>query len=269
MKRYREFETNNAIYTLYYGDHTKPTYINDIEKFDAIILETGVDKYEEVDIYSLLFNIQYYKLFEENSRIRNPRPIFYVDVPNNDSIRDIIYKYPYLLLISELQFALITLYSSIYLFLQEIPAWAILLVPSLSTILSFFTTDKAGKFLGYLSLSRALDRSSYRSAISAKKIEEFVAPEIKKRIGRKPNILIVYGAGHNDMEPYLKHKKLRDIVIKIQKYMPWWKVNDISYENKVGELRNKNSIEPTKDAEKLIIDRKPDKNDWELILYEI
>lgn len=56
-----------------------------------------------------------------------------------------------------------------------------------------------------------------RNAITARKTEEFVAPNLKKEKGRKPLIALVYGAMHSGIETDLKHKSLRDAVIKSYK----------------------------------------------------
>jgi len=52
-----------------------------------------------------------------------------------------------------------------------------------------------------------------RNAIAARKIEEFIAPKLKKDIS-KPEIAIIYGAGHSGIELNLKNKFLRDKVIE-------------------------------------------------------
>jgi len=138
-------------------------------------------------------------------------------------------------------------------------------------MLAIGAMNKTGKFLGYLSLSHLLDLTSYRSAISAEKIEKFVAPEMERRIGRKPRILIDFGFDHVDIENYLKHKKLRNAVLNLHRYLPFKRLTkDISYESKVGELRHKRSIAPSEFAEERIASREPESLEgWERILYEI
>lgn len=54
-----------------------------------------------------------------------------------------------------------------------------------------------------------------RNAISARKIEEFVAPGLQRRINRKPKIVLVYGAGHSGLKEDLEHRGLRDFYINL------------------------------------------------------
>ncbi len=52
-----------------------------------------------------------------------------------------------------------------------------------------------------------------RNSIAAKKIEEYVAPELRERLGRKPNIVLVYGAGHSGLKEDLQHQGLRNFYV--------------------------------------------------------
>jgi len=52
-----------------------------------------------------------------------------------------------------------------------------------------------------------------RNAISARKIEECVAPELRQILGRKPRLLLVYGAGHSGLKEDLQNPALRDAYI--------------------------------------------------------
>lgn len=54
-----------------------------------------------------------------------------------------------------------------------------------------------------------------RNAISARKIEEYIVPELKKKLGRNPRVLLVYGAGHSGLKEDLEHPKLRDFYIRL------------------------------------------------------
>ena len=75
-------------------------------------------------------------------------------------------------------------------------------------------------------------------------MDEFIVPGIEKRKGDeyKPNIFVDYGAGHCDIESYLKHKPIRDFVVNMHKNL---KLNtcDNNHINKVCELRPKNTYE--------------------------
>lgn len=54
-----------------------------------------------------------------------------------------------------------------------------------------------------------------RNAISARKIEEYVVPELHQQLGRNLRIVLVYGAGHSGLKEDLQHPKLRDFYIKL------------------------------------------------------
>lgn len=268
MKRYREFCTANACYRLHYKVNFRKTHIDDIEKFDAIVIETGFNSYEEWGLPFLLYDPQYCLVSRKNVTLKNPKPIFYVDIPQTERMRKLNLIGYLLTRPFEAFFTFAAVFLSPYLPLSV--KW-MPTIPLFSYISGLGAIDKTGNFLGYLSLSRVPDLMSYRSAISAKKIEEFIAPEIENRVGRKPNILIDFGAAHADMEVYLKHKKLRNAVLKLHRYLPLKQLaKDISYESKVCELRHECSIEPTESAEKLITSREPESlKGWEKILYKI
>ena len=53
-----------------------------------------------------------------------------------------------------------------------------------------------------------------RDAVNAKKIEEFVVPELRKKLDRRPRIGMVYGAAHAGMETCLKEKNHRESILK-------------------------------------------------------
>jgi len=115
----------------------------------------------------------------------------------------------------------------------------------------------------YLNLLGFYKSVRLREAVSAYKIEEFIAPEIKERIKHKPYIFIDYGAGHCSLEAFLKHKRLRDFRKKLKS--PFDKLLDSSYLNLVQEFRNINSPEPSLFGSKKIIRRGKEKfvRNWE------
>jgi len=53
-----------------------------------------------------------------------------------------------------------------------------------------------------------------RNAISARKIEEFIAPELQESLGRKPCMALFYGAGHSGLKEDLQSQGLRDSVLQ-------------------------------------------------------
>ena len=75
-----------------------------------------------------------------------------------------------------------------------------------------------------------------RNAITAKKVEEFVAPELEKSLGRKPNILLVYGAGHSGLKDNLQHPGIRNSVLGLYRAINYAGV-DAEYLDKVTNLK--------------------------------
>jgi hypothetical protein len=58
-------------------------------------------------------------------------------------------------------------------------------------------------------------RFGLRDAICARKIDEYVAPELQERLGRRPRIAIVCGAGHSGLRQDLQVPWLRDLYIRL------------------------------------------------------
>jgi hypothetical protein len=54
-----------------------------------------------------------------------------------------------------------------------------------------------------------------RNAISARKIEEYIVPELQKQLGRNPRVVLVYGAGHSGLKEDLQHPNLRNFYLRI------------------------------------------------------
>jgi hypothetical protein len=96
--------------------------------------------------------------------------------------------------------------------------------------------------------------TALRDAITAKKLEEFVVPEMAKRLGRKPNIGIVFGADHTGMELSIKHKKLRESIIKFHSMLNYPGI-DTDYLNKIYELDFEDLVE--EDVQENFKDSKP------------
>jgi hypothetical protein len=207
-----EFSTTNANYRLYLSLHPRKTKIEDVSDIDALVVETGFYSYDEWSLERLLSSSSH-NLIKKNIELDEPRPIFFVDVPGTRFLRKRgIAGYSALthLISAEINLPLL-------LFLTHPPHTLPLALPAISHFGSFLNllSDKFAEINSYLLLSTFYVPSGLSSAISAKKIEENVATEMKKRVGEKPNILIEYGAGHADIKPYLKYKKLRDFVIKL------------------------------------------------------
>ncbi len=54
-----------------------------------------------------------------------------------------------------------------------------------------------------------------RNAITARKIEEYIVPELEQKLNRKPRLVLVYGAGHSGLKEDLQYPQLRDRVIEL------------------------------------------------------
>lgn len=74
-----------------------------------------------------------------------------------------------------------------------------------------------------------------RNAISARKIEGYVVPELQQQLGRKPKILLVNGAGHSGLKEDLQHKKLRDLNISLYSSLGFFGI-DTTYLDVVTNL---------------------------------
>ncbi|MBI5229110.1 hypothetical protein HY991_03295 [Candidatus Micrarchaeota archaeon] len=53
----------------------------------------------------------------------------------------------------------------------------------------------------------------FRNAVSAEKIERYLAPQLAKQVGRKPTIALVYGADHGGLVEHLKNPRLRKRIL--------------------------------------------------------
>ena len=228
-----EFSTENADYRLHFGMHTKGSMIEDLHDVDAIVLETGFDRYEDWDLEDLLYDPQYKIIIQENVEFYEPKPIFFVDLPPRKWFRDKEKLGDYGLYLIDVFFPRVVPFS----FSFTSPFLSFLAIPFVSFISAPLNSksDTFAEINSYLSLSKFYTPSGLRSAVSAKKIEENIAPEMKRRKKRKPEILIEYGAGHADIKPYLKHKKLRDAVINLHSLWNYYPC-DKNYLDLIGEI---------------------------------
>ena len=227
-----EFSTDNADYRLHLGWHKKASMIEDLCDADAIVLETGFTKYEDWDLGDLLYHPQYEIFIRENIELDEPKPIFFVDLPARKGLRD-RGKFGYFVDCSAEAFYRVVPFS----FSFASPFLLFLAIPFVSLESSLLSpkSKALAKINSYLSLSEFYTPSALGSAVSAKKIEENIAPEMKKRKKRKPEILIEYGAGHADIKPYLEHKNLRDFVINLHGFWNYYP-RDKNYLDLIGEI---------------------------------
>ncbi len=222
-----KFETENAKYNLHPAFHNKITEAKNLEDYDAIILESGTLKYENDLSYFSNYK-QYEKIIKDVFELK--KPVYSVDMPSK---------------ISENVFKDIIGYAAIetaeiiipfYVSFSAPPATLPLALPLVSLILSPGNSiNSIAEADSYLSLSKFYMPAGFRSAISAKKIEEHIAPAIGEEKGEKPNIFVEYGAGHVDMKHYLKSKRLRDSVIKLHSLWNYFPL-DRDYLNLIKEF---------------------------------
>src|SRR3989338_156199 len=84
-------------------------------------------------------------------------------------------------------------------------------------------TGENPEFLARLNSSRMhlipTPQFELRNAISARKIEEYIVPELRQELGRNPRVVLVNGAGHSGLKEDLQHPKLRDFYIRLYSAM--------------------------------------------------
>lgn len=210
-----KFETKNARYNLHLACHLEQTKIGkkELEKYDAFVLELAC-KYDETTFDSIK-NLYPYKEIASKI-IEAKKPAFLTDLgarfsEENDSI----------------------CYHAIDCSERIIPFFAGFSAPPASLLLTLPFISNTSSLIGYfiepfaeintyLSISNFYTPTGLRSAISAKKIEDYISPGIKKELGYTPKIFIEFGVGHSDMKQYLKHKRIRESVIKLHKLWDYY-----------------------------------------------
>ncbi len=268
-KQPSRFSTDIADYVLAYGNHTVTTPGEYAAGCDAFVLETGFNRYEETTLEDLIKFVQYTQVMQKNEASYR-KPVFFTDIPPNELFRTVGYvadgyvqSIPYVILFLA---ALCNPYLALGL---SLPLLSMMTIP-----LCGYTkiTDKA---ISYFRLTDFYSSAAYRSAVTAHKLEDFIAPEIEKRICRRPTIYIEYGAGHCDIEPYVKQSWLRDTVLGYHTITPSI-ITDKMYEHIVCELRPEDAALPDS-LEKIILRTSEQFNreqsnpvtNWERIYYRI
>lgn len=90
------------------------------------------------------------------------------------------------------------------------------ITPAYIGLIANFLASKGIK-LQELTIVQMLDPATARSAIIAEKMETIISGQIKEAKGGKPKIMFNYGAGHFDIELFLKYPKLRRMTLAIHK----------------------------------------------------
>lgn len=267
--KFVKFSTKNADYHLNLARHYNPSSVSDLEDFDAIVLETGVMKYETCSLREMKRNVQYGNTINANLELDQPRPIFYVDIPIKESL-SWVNPFTYMPIGYDIDFAVGYFFLPI-MSIAKPPLTYPLLLPLLTRVPSLFSgrNEKMDKAISYLSLFRFFMRHGLNTAVPAKKIEKFIVPEIQKRKSiDTPNIFMEFGSGHSDIEIYLKQKPIRDFVAGFHSILKL-NVCDMSYVDKVQELRHKDSEEPSSSANVLSVSEEESFQDWERLLYRV
>ena len=185
---YTTFSTENAEYVLQLGNHILENKHGTkmFEGIDAMVIETGGSS-----INSRVLNIA-----EAHPQLNQPVrycrekaiPLFTGDASGSYNIT-----------LREVSGLLPTLLSNIIL---TTIGFSTIKIPSIAArIFSdnyFFSQDLV---------------MEARNAVFARKIEEYLAPELQQQLGRKPKIGMVFGAGHVGLEYDLKSKRRRDFTL--------------------------------------------------------
>src|SRR5271157_661884 len=186
-------ETKNAIYLMSFErQHVRISRIGatgHIHECDAFVPETGDGTY--LDIGTRLGEAfpETQELVLKNSLLDQPRPIFYGDVPARIGYWKWALVDSIPLIVSQATVALLAGMASLYAIPFAIPC-------ALGMLTVLGGNKRLAKPIGYLELGRFYSSDSFRSAICAEKMEDFIAPALQERLGRKPVILTEYGGGH-------------------------------------------------------------------------
>jgi len=230
---YRTFSTDNAEYTLVHAIHIIVTDEDILRRpknkdLDAIVLENS-----GYDANLILNHQQYTKIFSEIESSEKEIKVYMADVAitkkglsasgTADCIRE---------------FAGIACLVSMPLSMnrRQFLKRSIAALCGLGVLIGDFSPGYYGSKEGKVSpiLPTLTSASSYilptpvtelRNAIAARKTEEFIAPKLRKELGKKPSICLVYGAGHAGIELDLKNKTLRDAVLAAYKKIDYAGIN--------------------------------------------
>jgi len=236
-----EYSTENANYKQIYTIHTLPIKdtIFDRDKFDsidAVVLEA----YHSEEWFKLLWESPFKKHHSVvfDSVQRTGKPLYVVDVlttPVGRGFEDIATLIPDFT-------GLILLYDGVSKVKRQIKEKKEM---SRRQFLKFWATQTSKvvggaylgadlicrnypiqtgdnlEFLARINSSRMhlipTPQFELRNSITARKVEEFIAPELKGKLGKKPNIVLVYGAGHSGLREDIQHPGLRNFYLGLYK----------------------------------------------------
>lgn len=236
-----EYSTQNADYRQVYTVHTMPIKDSVFEKgnfdsVDAVVLEA----YHSEEWFDMLWKSEYKKFHDAvlKNVQRTGKPVYVTDVmttPGGRSFEDVATLLPDF-------FGLIGVVDGVSKvrnqrkemtrrkFLKFFGAQTTKVIGGAYLVGSdmvygnyVMLTGETPEFLARLNSSRThlipTSQSELRNAISARKIEEFIVPELQQKLGRNPKVLLVYGAGHSGLREDLQRPKLRDFYIRLYSTM--------------------------------------------------
>ncbi|MFH1065461.1 MAG: hypothetical protein V1734_03085 [Nanoarchaeota archaeon] len=198
---YKKFSTKQADYSLVYAMHsitTKEDIFEDekIQSLDAIVLESsGLDP-RILEIPAMMdINAEIQYEFIGNQAHKHGKPIYFVDVGVYNEI----------------------LYIELLLWHKSLLINKLLIDDSSGKPefrKGVINSELARIFIASVERFPPMPVVEMRNAITAKKLEDYLVPELSNILGKKPNLALVYGAAHTGIEGCLKSKLYRDILLK-------------------------------------------------------
>ncbi len=239
------FSTDTADYHFYPGMHSEASPTADLmQEMDAMVLEEGW--YQRADVGHLSENCQYGGAIRANLR-DGQNPIYFVDTqvpevtPDGDVDWNDVRARIGLIYAQVVGGIVATGGGGIGGVVAGHPEAGVLALP-LAGIMGGLAANKVENdefrnATAYTQISYAfLPLTGGRSALSAEKIDEFVAPKVAEDVGRRPDIYVEYGAGHLDIKPYLQHPTLRKSVMAFHDNFGYFPSNS-QYTEVVSEIR--------------------------------
>ena len=198
---YKQFSTNKADYSLVYAMHTittKEDIFEDekIQSLDAIVLEnSGLDPMI-LEIPAMMdYNNEIQYEFIGQQAHKHRKPIYFVDVG---------------------------VYTKLF-YVEALFWYKSFIINNLVGECSsgeakfregVMESELARTFIASVERCHPMPVVEMRNAITAKKPEDYLVPELSNKFNKKPNIALVYGAAHTGIEGCLKSKLYRDVLLK-------------------------------------------------------
>ncbi len=209
--------TANADYTVHLSSHLEKMTVKGLDNADCAIFETGIIHPDLISPDKLLADRQYREVAQKI--IGERKPVFLTDLPPRKDFPNFLYYVTASALV-------VTVPLSLSFLLDGVPgavATGVAYYHAAANVSGFaFERNRDHSKNKILTgLSYLMETSEFylpgilRDAVTARKAEEFVAPEMAERLGRKPNIALFFGSNHHGIRISLKHKKVRDAIIAL------------------------------------------------------